>query len=137
MTTNSAGEIVNVRVRLNQILDTALDTAGAFAAPTGMTVSYEGTNITVQPGSIVKDGVVFKLDAPITKNTAELWKAGDLSGGSLDFPSTENWETPVMENNKVVGILTLGDLAKNKEVNPEGVYATLENICDCNKNNAE
>ena len=44
---------------------------------------------------------------------------------------------PVMENNKVVGILTLGDLAKNKEVNPEGVYATLENICDCNKNNAE
>lgn len=99
MTTNSAGEIVNVRVRLNQILDTALDTAGAFAAPTGMTVSYEGTNITVQPGSIVKDGVVFKLDAPITKNTAELWKAGDLSGGSLDRPFTENWETPVMENN--------------------------------------
>ena len=99
MTTHSAGEIVNVRVRLNQILDTTLNTAGAFAAPTGMTVSYEGTNITVQPGSIVKDGVVFKLDAPITKNTAESWMAGDLSGGSLDFPSAENWETPVMENN--------------------------------------
>ena len=99
MTTHSAGEIVNVRVRLNQILDTTLNTAGAFAAPTGMTVSYEGTNITVQPGSIVKDGVVFKLDAPITKNTAELWMEGDLSGGSLDSPFTENWETPVMENN--------------------------------------
>lgn len=44
---------------------------------------------------------------------------------------------PVMENNKIVGILTLGDLAKNKEINPEGVSITLENICDCDKKNAE
>ena len=44
---------------------------------------------------------------------------------------------PVMENNKIVGILTLGDLAKNKEINPEGVAITLENICGCDKNNAE
>ena len=42
-----------------------------------------------------------------------------------------------MENNKIVGILTLGDLAKNKEINPEGVAITLENICGCDKNNAE
>ena len=44
---------------------------------------------------------------------------------------------PVIENNKIVGILTLGDLAKNKEINPEGIYATLEDICDCDKKNAE
>ncbi len=44
---------------------------------------------------------------------------------------------PVMENNKIVGILTLGDLAKNKEVNTESVCETLENICDCDKKNAE
>lgn len=44
---------------------------------------------------------------------------------------------PVMENNKVIGILTLGDLVKNKETNKEGVYATLENICGCDKKNAE
>ena len=44
---------------------------------------------------------------------------------------------PVMENNKIVGILTLGDLAKNKEINPEGVAITLENICGCDKNNAK
>lgn len=44
---------------------------------------------------------------------------------------------PVMENNRIVGILTLGDLAKNKEINPEGVSITLENICDCDKKNAE
>ena len=44
---------------------------------------------------------------------------------------------PVMENNKLVGILTLGDLTKNINVNTEGICATLENICDCDKKNAE
>ena len=44
---------------------------------------------------------------------------------------------PVMENNKIVGILTLGDLAKNKNVNTEGVCLTLENICNCDGKNAE
>ena len=44
---------------------------------------------------------------------------------------------PVIENNKVIGILTLGDLAANNAVNTEGVCSTLENICCCNDKNAE
>jgi len=44
---------------------------------------------------------------------------------------------PVIENNKVIGILTLGDLAANKNVDTNGVSITLENICDSNKKNAE
>ena len=44
---------------------------------------------------------------------------------------------PVMENNKIVGILTLGDLAKNKEIDTEDVGITLEDICHCDKKNAE
>ena len=44
---------------------------------------------------------------------------------------------PVMENNKIVGILTLGDLAANPNINNEEVTNTLENICNCNKKNAE
>lgn len=44
---------------------------------------------------------------------------------------------PVMENNKIVGILTLGDLAANKGVNNEMVSSTLEKICNCNEKNAE
>lgn len=44
---------------------------------------------------------------------------------------------PVVENNKVIGILTLGDLAANENVNTEGVTVTLENICGCDKKNAE
>ncbi len=44
---------------------------------------------------------------------------------------------PVMENNKIVGILTLGDLAANPKVDNNEVTDTLENICNCNKKNAE
>ena len=47
---------------------------------------------------------------------------------------------PVCDNkNKVVGILTLGDLLQNdRELGKQAVCETLENICDCNGNkNAE
>ncbi len=42
-------------------------------------------------------------------------------------------------NNKVIGILTLGDLAQNNvELGKEQVCNTMENICNCNGNeNAE
>lgn len=47
---------------------------------------------------------------------------------------------PVMQNNKIVGMLTLGDLANSHtNINANEVCDTLENICDCHPNakNAE
>ena len=44
---------------------------------------------------------------------------------------------PVMENNKIVGILTLGDLAANKQVDDKGVEQTLNHICGCKEKNAQ
>lgn len=44
---------------------------------------------------------------------------------------------PVIENNKIIGILTLGDLAQDPNVNTEHVCDTLENICDCKTKNAQ
>ncbi len=44
---------------------------------------------------------------------------------------------PVVENNKIVGIITLGDLSANQNVSTEGVCETLENICGCQDKNAE
>ena len=43
------------------------------------------------------------------------------------------------ENNKLVGILTLGNLSQNdNQIGKHEVCQTLNNICDCNKNkNAE
>ena len=43
----------------------------------------------------------------------------------------------VDDNNKIVGIITLGDLAKNNNINNNEVTNTLENICKCNDKNAE
>ena len=40
-------------------------------------------------------------------------------------------------NNHVVGILTLGDLAKNEDITNQQVVNTFENICNCNHKNAE
>lgn len=42
----------------------------------------------------------------------------------------------VDEKNKIIGIITLGDLAKNNNVSNESVSNTLENICKCNDKNA-
>lgn len=44
---------------------------------------------------------------------------------------------PVVENNRIVGILTLGDLSSNEQVNNNEVGNTLNNICSCNEKNAE
>ncbi|MDO5555079.1 MAG: CBS domain-containing protein [Clostridia bacterium] len=46
---------------------------------------------------------------------------------------------PVIENNELVGIITLGDLANNQEVSSKEVSDTVEGICKCNQNtkNAE
>lgn len=45
---------------------------------------------------------------------------------------------PVVDNNnKIIGIITLGDLAKNNNVNSNEVCDTLENICKCDDKNAE
>ena len=43
----------------------------------------------------------------------------------------------VNEQNKIIGIITLGDLAKNNNVSNESVSNTLETICKCNDKNAE
>ncbi len=44
---------------------------------------------------------------------------------------------PIIDNNKIVGILTLGDLSANTWVEDTGVTNTLNNICGCKEKNAE
>ena len=38
---------------------------------------------------------------------------------------------PVVENNQMVGILTLGDIANNNEINQTDIGKTVEGICRC------
>ena len=41
---------------------------------------------------------------------------------------------PVIENNQIVGIISIGDLAKNQEISTEEVGETVECICGCHNN---
>ena len=44
---------------------------------------------------------------------------------------------PVVDNGKIIGILTLGDLAANDNINQEDLCKTVEGICGCDNKNAE
>ena len=43
---------------------------------------------------------------------------------------------PVIEKNKIVGIITLGNLFQNKNINSNHASNTFENICDCHTRNS-
>lgn len=44
---------------------------------------------------------------------------------------------PITEHNKIVGILTLGDLVNTRNIGAIEIATTFENICNCNHKNAE
>ena len=64
----------------------------------------------------------------------------DVTNAETKMSNNQIRRLPVCdENNKVVGILTMGDLAHyNDELGKQEVCTTIENICDCKetKNNA-
>ena len=41
---------------------------------------------------------------------------------------------PIVSKQKIIGIITLGDLANNQEVKGTEVYTTVEGICRCDGN---
>ena len=43
----------------------------------------------------------------------------------------------VNQNEEIIGIITLGNLSACQYINTENVGDTLENICNCNRKNAE
>lgn len=56
----------------------------------------------------------------------------DICDAENDMCKSQIRRIPVVdENNKIVGMLSLGDLAKNQNVSKEEIGQTIENIC-CN-----
>ena len=44
---------------------------------------------------------------------------------------------PIIENDKIVGILSIGDISRNPNTDKEAFVITIDNICKCgNKNNS-
>lgn len=60
----------------------------------------------------------------------------EVSNAQKTMSENQIRRLPVVdENNKIIGILTLGDLCKNTNINNVG--QTIENICKCDDKNAE
>ena len=60
----------------------------------------------------------------------------EMSNAESKMAQNQIRRLPVCDqNNKVIGILTLGDLAQNdRELGQQEVCTTISNICDCNTN---
>lgn len=70
----------------------------------------------------------------MTCNVCTCSKEEDMKNAENTMAQNQIRRLPVCDsNNKVVGILTLGDLAQfDNELGKTEVCTTIENICDCN-----
>ena len=86
-----------------------------------------------------KDVNTTPVSEIMTTNVCSCKKEEEMPDAQEKMSSHQIRRLPVCdENNKVVGILTLGNLAENdSELGKEKVCSTLNNICDCetHKNN--
>ena len=75
-----------------------------------------------------------KVSDIMTCNVCSCKESDDITNAETKMGQKQIRRLPVCdENNKIVGILTIGDLA-NKKVNKEELSTTLEDICNCNGN---
>lgn len=75
-----------------------------------------------------------KVSDIMTCNVCSCYETDDITNAETKMGQKQIRRLPVCdENNKIVGILTIGDLA-NKKVNKEELSTTLEDICNCNGN---
>ena len=76
----------------------------------------------------------------MTCNVCTCQEDDDMTNAETTMSQNQIRRLPVCDSqNRVVGILTFGDLAKNSyELGKQQVCTTIENICNCNGNkNAE
>ena len=79
-----------------------------------------------------KDPKNTKINEIMTKNVCCCKPEQDVCDAEQDMCETQVRRIPVVDNNnKIIGMLSLGDLAKNKNVSKEDVGKTVEGICDC------
>ena len=84
-----------------------------------------------------KDANNTKVSEIMTCNTTCCDCNDDIATVTQNMGKTGIRRIPVTENGKLVGMLTIGDLAKHQNISCECVGNTLENICNCNNKNAE
>lgn len=72
-----------------------------------------------------------KASDVMTKNVIKTTPDTEIEDVESTMSKNQIRRVPVIENNKIVGIITIGDLAQNKDVSCKDVGLTMECICKC------
>ena len=81
-----------------------------------------------------KDCNATKVSDIMTCNVCSCNLDDDIKTAENKMAQNQVRRIPILDNSKVVGIITLGDLSRNQEINDQRVCNTLEDIC-CNITN--
>lgn len=84
-----------------------------------------------------KDLNSTKLSDIMTTKVCCCQSNNDIENATIIMSDNQVRRLPVVENDRIVGILTLKDLANNENISSNTVATTYENICECNHKNAE
>ena len=69
--------------------------------------------------------------------TTDIWSITpdtDICEATTIMKENQIRRLPVVENSKIIGILSIGDLIRSKKTDEHQVNDTMECICNCNKN---
>ena len=93
-------------------------------------------NLTEKQINKIHNGNRTKLNYDLAWARTYLKKYGLITNSSTGVwtITDKGQESEELDNNKVVGIITLGDLSRNQDINVQSICNTLEDIC-CNKTN--
>ncbi len=86
-----------------------------------------------------KDIKQTKVSEVMTTKVYNTTPEADIEEVSKIMCECQVRRVPVVENEQLIGIITLGDLANNQNIGQEEVSNTVEGICKCGENakNAE
>lgn len=78
-----------------------------------------------------KDTNTTPVSEIMTTNVFTVAPDAEVTEASKIMCDCQVKRVPVIENETIVGIITLGDLANNEQVKGTQVYTTVEGICRC------
>lgn len=85
-----------------------------------------------------KDSNTTKASDIMTTNVKWCSSETDIKDASKMMCDCQVKRIPIVDNNRIVGIITLGDIASNKDISNEEIGCTTRGICNCNSyKNAE
>ena len=85
-----------------------------------------------------KDVKTTPISEIMTTNVYYCFENDEISSIQNKMSKEQIRRLPVVDSNKeVIGIISIGDLCTSKNVNSMDTIQTLENICNCNRKNAE